>query len=522
MGSKKSKLKGKNTDPPRSRYVKKSTFVDISSSTSSASSSTTHEHSTTSSENDAEILNNALINLLEKLEEISMSSNMNKDIHYCICDFCKKEDFTEYRYKCLTCNDYDLCGKCFEKRYVNKDHLLSHPVIRFDVPGEIFGLKFENSEINLSNFEKSFSNETHEGVKCDICMKAPIKGLRLKCDTCNDFDLCFGCYSNKKSNERHSFNEHPVIVHGKSHSLELDENNIEFLSKLGSGAFGTVHKAKLKNLNKIVACKVITLKNDQDFLMQLLGMDPETLYKSYIQEMNAYKELKGVNILKMFGHCIQTTANSVNLMIVTEFMSKGSLKSLLDNEKDLSYRRKFDIVCDIVAGMARIHDHSFIHRDIRPDNILIDDKYTAKIGDMGIAKLINSDKNTIFGCISFMPPEFYSGNYNEKLDVFTFGLTLNIIYNGTHQEKNPIILTKQAELFQEFINVFVDHDPMKRPESKTISEKFRLIKKIFDKIIFSEKRFATYVNMSTQNKNLIFKTLYEKIIKHKNDFEISF
>jgi hypothetical protein len=121
-----------------------------------------------------------------------------------------------------------------------------------------------------------------------------------------------------------------------------------------------------------------------------------------------------------------------------------------------------------------------------------------------------------------MPPEFYSGNYNEKLDVFTFGLTLNIIYNGTHQEKNPIILTKQAELFQEFINVFVDHDPMKRPESKTISEKFRLIKKIFDKIIFSEKRFAMYVTMSTQNKNLIFKTLYEKIIKHKNDLEISF
>jgi len=405
MGSKKSKPKEVETP---SRYIKPptprgeiSTFDDISSSTSTSSSSSAVENSTASPDNDAEILNNALINLLEKLEELSSSLNTNKDIHYCICDFCKKENFTEYRYKCLTCNDYDLCGKCFEKRNVNQDHLLSHPVIRFDVPGEIFGLKFENSEINLSNFENSFLNETHEGVTCDICTRVPIKGLRLKCDTCNDFDLCFDCYSNKKTSKNHSFNEHPVIVHGKSHSLELDENNIEFLSKLGSGAFGTVHKAKLKNLNKIVACKVITLKNDQDFLMQLLGMNPETLYKSYIQEMNAYKELKGVNILKMFGHCIQTTANSVNLMIVTEFMSKGSLKSLLDNEKDLSYRRKFDIVCDIAAGMARIHDHSFIHRDIRPDNILIDNKYTAKIGDMGIAKLINSDKNTILGCVRF-------------------------------------------------------------------------------------------------------------------------
>ena len=74
----------------------------------------------------------------------------------------------------------------------------------------------------------------------------------------------------------------------------------------------------------------------------------------------------------MFGHCIKTTENGLNLMIVTEFMSKGSLNSLLKNETDLSNRRKYDIACDIAAGMARIHEHQFIHRDIRPDNVLID------------------------------------------------------------------------------------------------------------------------------------------------------
>jgi len=239
--------------------------------------------------------------------------------------------------------------------------------------------------------------------------------------------------------------------------------------------------------------------------------------------MNAYKELKGVNILKMFGHCIQTKANEVNLMIVTEFMSKGSLKSLLENETDLSYRRKFDIVCDIAAGMARIHEHQFIHRDIRPDNILIDSNYTAKIGDMGIAKLIKTDKNTQIGCRQFMPPEFHTGSYDQKLDVFTFGLTLNIIYNGTHHETNPIKINKKSDIFQEYVNIFVDHNPSIRPKSKDISEKLRLIKKILDKTIFSDKSFSLrYVSMSTKDKNKVFKILYDKIMKHSNDLGLSF
>jgi hypothetical protein len=53
------------------------------------------------------------------------------------------------------------------------------------------------------------------------------------------------------------------------------------------------------------------------------------LYKSFTQELNAYTELKGVNILTIFGHCIQNTPDSFNLMIITEFMSKGSLKSVV-------------------------------------------------------------------------------------------------------------------------------------------------------------------------------------------------
>ena len=463
------------------------------------------------------------LKLLGILLEVSKSLKSTNDINSCVCDNCKKKDFQEYRFKCLVCDDYDLCGICFEKRKVNKDHQLSHPVVRFDVPGEISGLKFESSEISLSNFQEIFKNETHEGITCDICSINPIKGLRLKCDTCNDFDLCYDCYSNsnleKQLTSNHSLKDHPCIVHLKS--ISLDENNIEFMEKLGSGAFGTVYKSKLKNLDKLVACKVITIKKEQDFLMLLLGMNPLTHFNSYIQELNAYKELKGVNILKMFGYCIQKKDDAVNLMIITEFMSKGSLKNLLENEPDISYRRKFDITCDIAAGMARIHEHQFIHRDIRPDNILIDSKYTAKIGDMGIAKLIETNKNTQIGCKAFMPPEFYLGTYDQKLDVCTFGLTMNIIFNGEHQEQHPIKIIKDAQIFREQINSLVKLNPEERPTSKIVSVKLRLIKKFFDEIFFSPKVFSSYVKMTTLQKNFVFEETY-KILREVAADEIDF
>ena len=223
-----------------------------------------------------------------------------------------------------------------------------------------------------------------------------------------------------------------------------------------------------------------------------MDTDLINLYKSYTQELNAYTELKGCNILRMFGHCIVKKIDSFDLMIVTEFMDKGNLNSLLEKEPDLTYKRRLNIVCDISAGMARIHEHQFIHRDIRPDNILVDKYYTAKIGDMGISKFIPTyrNENTLIGCLQFMPPEFYAGNYDQKLDVFTFGLTLNIIFNGRHSEierqKNYRII-RQADVFREYINVFINPDPAERPNSKIILEKFLILRKLIDQEIFADE-----------------------------------
>lgn len=260
------------------------------------------------------------------------------------CDFCKKTDFLEYRYKCLICDNYDLCGTCFEKRKTNNDHDICHPMVRFDSPNTFHGLNFEKSELRLHNLIDIFKNETHTGVECSICNAYPIKGLKFKCDSCFDYNICFDCYKRNDFSDNHAVNEHPLVVVDTTSVVEIDPKNIEFLSEIAKGSFGIVYKANLLTLNKVVAVKVISLGNAED--------EP-ILYKSYINEIEAYKRLQGVNILRMYGFSTIEVNNVLNLMVLTEFMRKGSLTHLLKNEPEITFRKRFDIACDIASGMSR-------------------------------------------------------------------------------------------------------------------------------------------------------------------------
>ena len=99
-----------------------------------------------------------------------------------------------------------------------------------------------------------------------------------------------------------------------------------------------------------------------------------------------------------------------------------------------------------------------IHRDIRSDNILVNNDYVAKIGDMGIARTIDPEgmeQMTMIGCVPYMPPEFYSSQYNQSLDVFTFGLTLYELFVGSTHEFDEstfrIRLPKTSPVFDDLI-----------------------------------------------------------------------
>lgn len=356
--------------------------------TSQTSKTSTSDAASSDTLNNSDEINKLFLSFALHL----INNNDKEDTHSCRCDVCGRINFDGYRYKCLKCDDYDLCGSCFENKKTNKTHQIKHPVARLEKPLEVCGIKLDITELNLRNLAEKFKNNIHQRTTCDSCDSCPIRGLRFKCDQCNDYDLCLACFVNEKTSLNHHA-DHPMIVFISNQRLDISPNNIELLDKLGEGAFGKVYKAKIKNSNELVACKVIEITKSQIPLMLLLGLNPENLYKSYIQELEAYRELKGENILKMIGHSFEQTDDSLKMMLITEFMAKGSLTNVLNSESNISYRKRLKIACDIAAGMTRIHERGFIHRDIRPDNILLATDYTAKIGDMGISKFIPSNSS---------------------------------------------------------------------------------------------------------------------------------
>ncbi len=267
---------------------------------------------------------------------------------------------------------------------------------------------------------------------------------------------------------------------------------------------GTVYKAKWLSKNRQVACKVLTVSSDR-----------ENVYKSFVQELGAYNELSGAYILKLYGYaCEQSAKDGVQkFTLVMEYMGQGSLTNVIQANK-ISLRQKLEMAWHVANGMKKIHARRMIHRDIRPDNILVNDFYTAKIGDMGIARSMTSTEEqtlTQVGCQPYMPPEFFTGKYDQSLDVFTFGLTLYHLFTGTKHLYDSLLrrvsLPLESPIFNELIQFCTDDKPKRRPSAVEIEIALNLYRRPFDKFIRIEH--PKYEEYSMDYKNDIFMKFYD-------------
>jgi serine/threonine protein kinase len=128
---------------------------------------------------------------------------------------------------------------------------------------------------------------------------------------------------------------------------------------------------------------------------------------------------------------------------------------------------------------------------------------------MGIAKLIETSQNSLMGCRKYMPIEFYTGTYDQKLDVFTFGLTINELYNGSHTKNPPITLVKKSNYFLPIIMKCINLHPVNRPTSSSINLFFIKFQKLINKNIL--KQTPNYIQMSYTFRNDVFKEIYAKL-----------
>ncbi|XP_065621626.1 rust resistance kinase Lr10-like [Quercus suber] len=192
-----------------------------------------------------------------------------------------------------------------------------------------------------------------------------------------------------------------------------------FKEKLGEGGYGTVYKGKLQS-GRLVAIKMLdkSKANGQDF----------------ISEVATIGTIHHMNVVQLIGFC----AKGPKRALIYEFMLNGSLDKYIfspEGRIPLSIEKIYKISLGVARGIEYLHrgcDMQILHFDIKPHNILLDENFTPKVSDFGLAKLYLANDSIVSltaarGTLGYMAPElFYKniGGVSYKADVYSFGMLL--------------------------------------------------------------------------------------------------
>lgn len=197
---------------------------------------------------------------------------------------------------------------------------------------------------------------------------------------------------------------------------ELVQATNGFKEEVGRGAFGIVYKGVMPNGSKsIVAVK----KLDR------VAQDSE---KEFRTEVNVIGQTHHKNLVRLLGFCDE----GPHRLLVYEYMSNGTLAGFLFGDLKPSWSQRTQIAFGVARGLTYLHEEcstQIIHCDIKPQNILLDEYYTARIADFGLAKLLMMNQSrtltNIRGTKGYVAPEWFRNTHiTVKVDVYSFGVVL--------------------------------------------------------------------------------------------------
>ncbi|KAL1077250.1 hypothetical protein V6Z11_D10G084000 [Gossypium hirsutum] len=219
---------------------------------------------------------------------------------------------------------------------------------------------------------------------------------------------------------------------------ELCKATKNFSIKVGQGGFGSVYQGEMPDGTQLAVKKLESIGQGK---------------KEFRAEVRIIGSIHHVHLVKLKGFC----SEGVHRLLVYEFMGKRSLDKWIFKNKEessiLDWNTRFNIATGTAKGLAYLHEEcefKIVHCDIKPENVLLDDNFNAKVSDFGLAKLMSREESLVYttlrGTRGYLAPEWITNNpISEKSDVYSYGIVLLEIIGG-RKSYDPGEIPEKAHL----------------------------------------------------------------------------